>query len=339
MSAFGGKINTKGEGQLHFTYNTKKEKINILGDVVLQSGSFMMTFAQLLNKKFELLPGGLVSVPGSIYDININVRAGYSTVASLADLFSSESTNVRRMPVKAYLDFNGNLNDPASIGFSFDLPNATPDMKNLFYSTIDTTNLQRKTEQFFSLVMLGKFASQQASVADINLGNTGIGVLTSTLSNFISNQLKFVDVNFNYQNATADNAAEYAVGASTSLFNDRTVIETYVGYKDDKSSAFSNQFIGDFSVEQKLNDLGTWRLKVFNVTNQDELRNATRNNPYAQGIAVIYKQDFNNRKDLIASFTRSKEGKENKSKKNHKRKKKKGQEAILSEEPESTIKP
>ena len=338
LSAFGGKIKTKGAGQLHFTYNTKKDKVNILGDVELQSGSFNMTFAQLLNKKFELMPGGVVTFPGSPYDIHINVRAGYSTVASLADLFTSESTNVRRMPVKAYLNFNGNLNDPAAIDFTFDLPNATPGMRDLFYNTIDTTNLQKKTEQFFSLVMLGKFASPQSSIADINLENAGIGMLTSTVSNFISNQLKYVDVNFNYQNATADKAAEYAVGASTSLFNDRTVIETYVGYKDDKSSDFSNQFVGDFSVEQKLNALGTWRLKVFNVTNQDELRNATRNNPYAQGIAVIYKQDFNNRKDLIASFTRSKEGKANKDKKTRKRKKKKGQEAVSTDQ-QPTIKP
>ena len=194
--------------------------------------------------------------------------------------------------------------------------------------------IQKKTEQFFSLVMLGKFASTQSSLANINLENAGIGMLTSTLSNFISNQLKYVDVNLNYQNATADNAAEYAVGASTSLFNDRTVIETYVGYKDDKTSGFSNQFIGDFSVEQKLNDLGTWRLKVFNVTNQDELRNATRNSPYAQGIALIYKQDFNNRKDLIASFTRNKD-KEKKQKKDRKRKKQKVQEAVLNENQEN----
>lgn len=298
------------------------------GDVVLQSGTFIMTFAQLLNKKFELVPGGVVSFPGSLYDININVRAAYSTTASLADLFDSEATNIRRMPVKAYLDFNGNLNDPAAINFAFDLPNATSDLKTLFYSTIDTTSIQKKTEQFFSLVMLGKFASSQTSIANINIENTGIGVLTNTLSDFISNQLKYVDVNFNYQNATADKAAEYTVGASTSLFNDRTVIETYFGYKDDaNASSLSNQFVGDFSVEQKLNELGTWRLKVFNVTNQDELRNATRNNPYAQGIAIIYKQDFNNRKDLAESFKRSK--KKDKKNKKSKDQPQKTDEAII----------
>ena len=211
--------------------------------------------------------------------------------------------------------------------------NATPDFKTLFYSTIDTSNIQRKTEQFFSLVMLGKFASAQTNIANINIENTGIGVLTSTLSNFLSNQLKYVDVNLNYQNATADKAAEYAVGASTSLFNDRTVIETYVGYKDDKASGLSNQLIGDFSIEQKLNELGTWRLKVFNVTNQDELRNATRNNPYAQGIAVIYKQDFNNRRDLVASYIRNKKKDSEKAKarreKRAKRKDVQNTEAIL----------
>lgn len=328
LSAFGGKIKTKGEGELSFQYNTKKDKIDMKGDVVLQSGTFIMTFAQLLNKKFELVTGGVVSFPGSLYDININVRAAYSTTASLADLFDSEATNIRRMPVKAYLDFNGNLNDPAAINFAFDLPNATSDLKTLFYSTIDTTSIQKKTEQFFSLVMLGKFASSQTSIANINIENTGIGVLTNTLSDFISNQLKYVDVNFNYQNATADKAAEYTVGASTSLFNDRTVIETYFGYKDDaNASSLSNQFVGDFSVEQKLNELGTWRLKVFNVTNQDELRNATRNNPYAQGIAIIYKQDFNNRKDLAESFKRSK--KKDKKNKKSKDQPQKTDEAII----------
>ena len=327
LSAFGGKIKTKGEGQLHFTYNTKVDKINILGDVVLQSGSFIMSFASLVNKKFELQPGGVVNFPGSLYDINMSVDAKYSTTASLADLFTSEVTNIRRMRVDSYLRFNGNLNDPASIDFAFELPNATQDFKTLFYSALDTTNIQKRTEQFFSLVLLGKFASDQISDNDISIENTGIGLLTSTLSNFISNQLKVVDISLNYQNATANKAAEYTVGASTSLFNDRTVIQTYLGYKDDNSVSTSEQFIGDFSVEQKLNELGTWRLKVFNVTNQDELRNSSRNSPYAQGVAVIYKQDFNNRKDLIASFKRS-----SKKEKKSKRKNKNGNVAVLPDE-------
>jgi hypothetical protein len=154
------------------------------------------------------------------------------------------------------------------------------------------------------------------------LEQTGIGMLTSTLSNFISQQLKYVDLNFNYQNAneSTNQAAEYSVSASTSLFNDRTIIEGYFGYVDDQSQNANTQtqFIGDFSIEQKLNEAGTWRVKVFNVTNQDELRNATRNSPYAQGVALIYKQDFNNRKDLIDSFKRTspKKNRNKKQKKN-----------------------
>ena len=126
-----------------------------------------------------------------------------------------------------------------------------------------------------------------------------------------------MDLNFKYQNANEAQAAQYSVSASTSLFNDRTVIEGYFGYVDDKEMTTTNtQFIGDFSIEQKLNEQGTWRVKVFNVTNQDELRNATHNNPYAQGVAVIYKQDFNNRQDLADSFKRNKD--RNKSKKKNK---------------------
>lgn len=321
LSAFAGSIATKGAGKVRFTYNTKSD-INMLGDVVLQSGSFMMRFAQLLNKKFYLVPGGTVNFGGSLDDININVKAMYSTTASLADLFSSENTNIRRMPVKTYLQFNGNLSDPAAIDFSFDLPNATSDFKTLFYSTIDTNSLQNKTQQFFSLVMLGKFVSSSpnTTINASTIEQTGIGMLTSTLSNFISQQLKYVDLNFNYQNAneSANQAAQYSVSASTSLFNDRTIIEGYFGYVDDQSQGTNTQtqFIGDFSIEQKINESGTWRVKVFNVTNQDELRNAMRTSPYAQGVALIYKQDFNNRKDLIDSFKRSSPKKSKKQKKN-----------------------
>lgn len=308
LSAFGGSIKTSGDGRLHFTYNTKSD-INLTGDVRLHSGSFMMNFMGLVSKKFELVEGGTVTFPGPIDDIRIDVKAAYSTTASLSDLFTAENTTLRRMPVKTFLNFNGTLNDPAAIDFSFDLPNATSDMKTLFYSAIDTNNIQNRTEQFFSLVMLGKFVSNSSlDNTGIDLESTGINLLTNTLSNFISQQLKYVDLNFKYQNASQDQAAQYSVSASTSLFNDRTVIEGYFGYVDDKDMAStSTQFIGDFSIEQKLNEQGNWRVKVFNVTNQDELRNATHNNPYAQGVAVIYKQDFNNRQDLADSFKRNKE--------------------------------
>lgn len=334
LSAFGGSIKTSGDGRLHFTYNTRSD-INLTGDVRLHSGSFMMNFMSLVSKKFELVEGGTVTFPGPIDDIRIDVKAAYSTTASLSDLFSAENTTLRRMPVKAYLNFNGTLNDPAAIDFSFDLPNATSDMKTLFYSAIDTNNIQNRTEQFFSLVVLGKFSSTTTAenASGISLESTGINLLTNTLSNFISQQLKYVDLNFKYQNASEAQAAQYSVSASTSLFNDRTIIEGYFGYVDDKQmSNASTQFIGDFSIEQKLNEQGNWRVKVFNVTNQDELRNATHNNPYAQGVAVIYKQDFNNRQDLADSFKRNKEKKlakkqENNKDKNTEKKKEKKQKA------------
>ena len=270
----------------------------------------MMSFAGLISKKFELVEGGTVTFPGPINDIRIDVKAAYSTTASLADILTSENSTQLRVPVKTYLNFNGTLNDPAAIDFSFDLPNASNDLKEKFYSAINTNSLQNRTEQFFSLVMLDRFVSNNSGldIQNTNLGSTGINVITNTLSNFISKQLKYVDVSFKYQNANEAQAAQYSVSASTSLFNDRTVIEGYFGYVDDKGmESTTPQFIGDFSIEQKLNEQGNWRVKVFNVTNQDELRNATHNNPYAQGVAVIYKQDFNNRQDLADSFKRNME--------------------------------
>ena len=179
-------------------------------------------------------------------------------------------------------------------------------------------------EQFFSLLVLGKFQANKEFATTTtsttpDLGQSGIGILTSTVSNFLSKQFNNLNINLNYQNADLEHAAEYSVAASTSLFNNRTLIEGNVGYADDKyNSGNSSTFIGDFSIEQKLNEAGTWRVKVFNVTNQ--YNQLTSTNPYAHGVALIYKQDFNTGKDIAESFKVKKKD-ENKKKKKKESKK------------------
>lgn len=326
LSAFTGTLRANAAGPLQLTYNSK-DNLNLYGHAVLSSGSFLMTIKDLITKRFSLQPGGSVIFNGPIENMVLNASAVYSTTASLSDLISAEMTNVslRRLPVKAYLNLSGKFMENPGIGFSFELPNSTTELSSLFYSAIDTTNNQNMIEQFFSLLMLGKFQANKELAANTtttttDLGQSGIGILTSTVSNFLSKQFKNLDINLNYQNADLDHAAEYSVAASTSLFNNRTLIEGNVGYADDKyNSGNSSTFIGDFSIEQKLNEAGTWRVKVFNVTNQ--YNQLTSTNPYAQGVALIYKQDFNTGKDIAESFKVKKKDKKDKKKKKKESKK------------------
>lgn len=313
LAAFRGTLRANAEGPLRLTYDSKSG-LNLYGNAVLTRGSFLMNLEDIINKRFSLAEGGQVIFNGPLNNMTINASAVYSTTASLSDLISSEMTNasLRRLPVKAYLNLTGKFMQNPGVGFSFELPNSTTELSSLFYSAIDTTNSQNMIEQFFSLLMLGKFqankemASTTAQTAD--LSNSGIGLLTSTVSNFLSKQFNNFDINLNYRNADLEHAAEYSVATSTSLFNNRTIIESNLGYADDKyNSGNSTTFIGDFSIEQKLNEAGTWRVKVFNVTNQ--YNQLTSTTPYAQGVALIYKQDFNTGKDIADSFKPKKKAK------------------------------
>ena len=325
LSAFTGKLRANAAGPLQLTYNSH-DNLNLYGHAVLSSGTFLMTIKDLITKKFSLSPGGTVIFDGPINNMVLNASAVYSTTASLSDLISAEMTNasLRRLPVKAYLNLSGKFMENPGIGFSFELPNSTTELSSLFYSAIDTTNSQNMIEQFFSLLVLGKFQANKEFATTTtsttpDLGQSGIGILTSTVSNFLSKQFNNLNINLNYQNADLEHAAEYSVAASTSLFNNRTLIEGNVGYADDKyNSGNSSTFIGDFSIEQKLNEAGTWRVKVFNVTNQ--YNQLTSTNPYAQGVALIYKQDFNTGKDIAESFKVKKKDKNKKKKKKESKK-------------------
>lgn len=314
LAAFRGTLRANAEGSLRLTYDSKNS-LNLYGNAVLTSGSFLMNIEDLINKHFSLVEGGQVIFNGPLDNMTINASAVYSTTASLSDLISSEMTNasLRRLPVKAYLNLTGKFMQNPGVGFSFELPNSTTELSSLFYSAIDTTNSQNMIEQFFSLLMLGRFqANKEIATSTTNngsdLSNNGINLLTSTVSSFLSKQFNNFNINLNYRNADVDHAAEYSVATSTSLFNNRTVIESNLGYADDKyNSGNSTTFIGDFSIEQKLNESGTWRVKVFNVTNQ--YNQLTSTTPYAQGVALIYKQDFNSGKDIADSFKPKKKNK------------------------------
>ncbi|HXK74219.1 MAG TPA: translocation/assembly module TamB domain-containing protein, partial [Bacteroidales bacterium] len=139
--------------------------------------------------------------------------------------------------------------------------------------------------------------------------HSGMELLTNSINNFISQNLKYVDIGLKYRNADDTHAEEYSISASTSLLNDRMIIEGSFGYANDKGKLNDNgnNFIGDYSMEYALNEDKNWRVKVFNVTNQ--YSSLTQTSPYAQGVAVIYKKEFNNKKDFVNKWKRKKKEK------------------------------
>lgn len=316
--SIGGTLQARVAGPLRFEYNTTSN-MSLMGTLVLQSGYFHLTLKDIIDKMLILTPGGTINFVGPLDLATVQLSGVYKTKAALNDIIPTddvERTNLRRTPVNAYIHLVGSLFNPA-IDFSFELPNSTNDVATLFYSAIDTTVAENRTSQFFSLLVLGKFESSQnaGDMVASAVEYSGVELLTNSINNFISQNLKYVDFGLKYRNADESHAEEYSVSASTSLFNDRVVIEGSFGYTNDKTNKIENSanFIGDYSVEYALDESKNWRVKVFNVTNQ--YSSLTQSSPYAQGVAIIFKKEFNNKKDFVESWKSTKTKKQKKEKK------------------------
>jgi hypothetical protein len=82
---------------------------------------------------------------------------------------------------------------------------------------------------------------------------------------------------------------EFDVALSSSLFNNRLLINGNLGYRD-KSTSLTT-FVGDFDIEYLLNRDGSLRLKAYNHFNDASyyLKSALT----TQGLGVIFRKDFN----------------------------------------------
>ncbi|MEG1555523.1 MAG: translocation/assembly module TamB domain-containing protein, partial [Bacteroidales bacterium] len=254
-----------------------------------------------------------------VADFSANISAFYSAKTSLATIIPQEDvgSSLSRTQVNAYIHLNGELMQYPDISFSFELPNSSSEINTLFYNAIDTTNKDNLSKQFFYFVFSNQFLPNDAGTGSISPGleSSGIGLLTSMVNNFISQQFKYGDLGIVFKEANQSNAAEYGINANVPFLNDRIVFETSLGYYDNRNSSQGSQgirdFYGDFSLEYLITPQGNWKIKVYNFSDQYSTENIET--VYGVGLALVYKQEFNNRKDFIETFRRKDKKKKKKS--------------------------
>ena len=307
VMAIGGSMRANTIGRLHLLYNDIIG-VNIYGDLEINSGDFLLSLENIVNTKLKLVPGGMVYFDGPVADFNVNVSAYYTARASLSNIlsYSEETASTTRTPVNAYIHLNGQLMKYPSIDFSFEMPNADQEMSRSVFMAIDTSNPQNRSKQFFIFLLTNQFMPDDASNEDISstMESGGIGILTSFVNNFLSRQMKHAGVGIVYKNKTQQSAAEYGLNANVQFLNDRMIFETNIGYYDDNSTnggkASIENFYGDFSLEYLITQKGNWRIKVYNFNDQYALESYRR--IPGVGLALMYKQEFNNKKDFSEAF-------------------------------------
>lgn len=304
----GDVIKTVGNGDIDLKVDSKGN-INLFGEYIIEEGDYLFTFQNVLNKKFQIKKGSSISWSGNPYKANLDMVASYRLRAPLMGMVTSlDSSSARkRYPVECQLLISDELMSP-NIKFDIDLPSLSESdqLKTELKSNLSTE--EQVQNQFFSLLVLGRFTATQNTAN----GSGGTGLGQSNLSESISNQLSNwlsklsddVDVGVNYRPGGEDLSDEVEVALSTKLLNDRLTIEGNLGVTNRLDASSANQatsgIAGDVFVEYDLTKKGTGNtaVQVYNKSNDYDLFQSN-NAQYTQGVGLVFKKQFNSLKDLF----------------------------------------
>jgi len=296
----GDVIKAKGNGNIQMNISTLG-KFSMLGDYSIETGEYLFTLKNLINKKFKIEKGGTISWSGDPKDATINLKADYLLRASLKPVVQTD-TSGRRYPVNCIMSLSGNLLQPA-INFEIEIPTVDETTQQEVKRNIN--NEQEVNRQVLALLVLNNFVPPLGFEAQ----NSGVGAVNATTSELLSNQLsnwlsqisKDFDLRVKYRPGDVATRDEMELAMSTQVLNDRLTVDGSVinGGANQKSTGTTN-LVGDLSVEYKLTKSGKLRLKAYNKTNDNTVLNADA--PYSQGVGLAYREEFNTFDELIKRY-------------------------------------
>lgn len=294
-----GNIKANGNGQLQMGIDTRGD-ITMFGDYIIESGTFLFTLQNILNRVFSIDQGSKISFNGSPYEADLNVKAVYKLRASLKgipELAAIPEYANRSIPVDCIIHLKNNLYNP-DIGFSIRLPDAEESLRQSVFAAIDTTNEVGMTQQMVSLLLLKSFSFTGNAGLAGSVGSSSIEMLTNQLSNMLSQISKDVDIGVNYRTGDALSSEALEVALSTHLFDDRVTIDGNLGVMTSGTTQNTNNIIGDVVIDVKITRDGRFRVKAYNKSN-NPFEISSYNANYKQGVGIYYRYEFDRFSELF----------------------------------------
>jgi len=321
-------IETSGRGNLRILLD-QNQGFRMFGDVELLKGDYLFTLQNVINKRFEIEPGGKILFNGSPTNSTIDLAAIYGTRVAPYNLYPGDPSELeneeslkKRIPIECHLNLQGELQSP-SIVAGIEMPTADPETRSYLENATSTEDELMK--QFLSLLVINNFYSVSGygtqNMGTMNssfAGVTASELLSNQLSNWLSQISDDFDIGFTYRPGDQVSTQELEVALSTQLLNDRMIITGNLDVGGQETNPSSGQegnpyIMGDFEVEYRVTD--NVSVLAFNRS-RDELIAMTA--PYKQGVGVSYREEFDNLNQLMARY---KEGLTNRKKKRKKSRK------------------
>ncbi|MEO0338527.1 MAG: translocation/assembly module TamB domain-containing protein, partial [Bacteroidota bacterium] len=300
----GDLIEGRGYGDLLISV-PRDGDFKMYGDYTIETGDYLFTLYNIINKKFSVERGGTISWTGDPYTAEVDLVAEYSRVNTPVATFIQEYLIAARndivnqanngTDVDLKLLLTGELLKP-TINFDISFPSLQGELQTYTDSKLRLLKLDQNelNKQVFGLIVAGQFLP-----TEINLNQTGI--IANTVGEFLSNQLSLLltqllsqvigegkvfsstdfDIAYNqYQNNSFQNTQtinrgnELQVSLTQNFLNDR--ISVKVGGNvdlDGRSQAIagtSSSFVGnDFIIEAFINEQRNVTLRVYQRTEPD----------------------------------------------------------------------
>ena len=269
----------------------RQSNFTMFGEYLISDGDYLFTLRNLINKLFTIQPNGRIVFNGDPLAAQLNLTAHYTLKASPQPIMDSAvfgKNFKQRIPVVCEIVLQNRLLSP---DISYNILVAS---SSQVQDVINTMTTEEKNRQFLSLLLMNSFFTPDASALNVN---ASLEVLSNQLNNILSQMNLPIDVGVNVRQAGGfDNSGEFELELSRALFNNRLLVNVS-GYSElggnQNGTTTTNQngdFAGDVSVELKLNEQGTFRIKGFSRSNNDPMRE-TRDN--TQGISLFYTKEFN----------------------------------------------
>ncbi len=293
----------RGRGNIKMGVTSMGE-FSMTGQVEVTEGDYLFTLRNVVNKRFQVIPGGRIVWYGDPFDAQLDLQAVYKLRAPLYDIVPpAERTDAykKRVPVEVIMALRDKLMNP-EIGFQVRLPSVDEGIKAQVASVLSTE--QERNRQVFALIVLNKFlqppvyagAGSPTGTGNV-AGTTTSELLSNQVSNWLSGLSNDFDLGVNYRPGDNITQDELEVAVSTQLFNERLLLSTNVGVQYGANAANSNSLIGDFQLEYLLTDDGKLRAKAFSVTNDRNLNQADQA-PTTQGAGLAYRVEFDTWKEF-----------------------------------------
>lgn len=301
-------IETSGEGNIRIMLD-KDNGFRMFGEMVLNQGDYLFTLQNVINKRFEIEPGGKISFNGSPMDATVDLEAIYTLRAAPYNLYpdndETKEALKKRIPVECHLILQGELEAP-TIATGILMPTADAETRNLLENSTSTD--EELMKQFLSLLVINNFysvtgyGSQDMGTPSSIAGVTASELLSNQLSNWLSQISDDFDIGINYRPGDQVTSDEVEVALSTQLLDDRIIISGNVDMGGQETNPSvgdaSNPYImGDFDVEFRVTD--NISILAFNRA-RDELLFETA--PYKQGFGISYREEFDNFAQLLNRY-------------------------------------